>query len=118
MNRNTKKATTPINLVLDDGIALEALLLNRLASLPKTRRKGWLQGLLVRGFCQECAEIQALQPNNADRTRYVPSESPTTRVANPKETATAPKRAPNGANSQRQPSEQPVSLSSLRAVVG
>ena len=51
---------------LDPRLALEAILLNRLARLPTTRRQEWLRSLLVQGFRSEC---QALRGVSADPTR-------------------------------------------------
>lgn len=41
-------------LQLDRRIALEAIILNRLERIPKTRRQEWIRGLLVQGFRVEC----------------------------------------------------------------
>jgi hypothetical protein len=60
-----KATVTPINqritLQLDVAIAFEALILNRLLRLPKTRREDWLRGLLVQGFQHECRALRKLQ---------------------------------------------------------
>ncbi len=45
-------------LQLDNRIALEAIILNRLERIPKTRRQEWLRGLLVQGFRQECQALR------------------------------------------------------------
>jgi hypothetical protein len=118
MSRNTKKRTVRINFVLDDSIALEALILNRLATLPASRKNGWLQSLLVKGFCEECAEIQALQQGTGDGARYAPRMSPTTRAADPEESSAPRKKAPSKSDSEGPPTDQPVAMASLKAVVG
>ena len=45
-------------LQLDQRVALEAILLNRLQRLPTNRRQEWLRGLLVQGFRQECQALR------------------------------------------------------------
>ena len=60
-----KGTVTPINqritLQLDVAIVFEALILNRLRRLPKTRCEDWLRGLLVQGFQRECRALRKLQ---------------------------------------------------------
>ena len=46
---------------LDSRIALEAILLNRYARVPKTRREEWLRRLLVQGFLSECSAVRSVQ---------------------------------------------------------
>ena len=57
---------TRVTVQLDPRLALEAILLNRLARLPTTRRQEWLRSLLVQGFRSEC---QALRGVSEDPTR-------------------------------------------------
>jgi len=57
---------TRVTVQLDPRLALEAILLNRLARLPTTRRQEWLRSLMVQGFRSEC---QALRGMSADPTR-------------------------------------------------
>ena len=57
---------TRVTVQLDPRMALEAIILNRLARLPVTRRQEWLRGLLVQGFRSEC---QALRGVSEDPTR-------------------------------------------------
>jgi len=57
---------TRVTVQLDPRLALEAIILNRLARLPVTRRQEWLRSLLVQGFRSEC---QALRGVSADPTR-------------------------------------------------
>jgi hypothetical protein len=45
---------------LNNRVALEAILLNRLHRLPTNRRQEWLRGLLVQGFRQECQALRKL----------------------------------------------------------
>jgi len=118
MSRKSKKRTAKISFALDDSIALEALILNRLATLPASRKNGWLQSLLVRGFCEECAEIQTLQQGCADGSRYIPRMSPTTQAAGHEQTTTPLEKATTKSDTADRPSDQPVALSSLKAVVG
>lgn len=51
-----------IALKLDPRMALEALILNRLGRLPRTRRPEWLRGLLVQGFVSECRMLRTVEP--------------------------------------------------------
>jgi hypothetical protein len=51
---------------LDPRITLEAIILDRLERIPKTRRQEWLRGLLVQGFRSEC---QALRGASDDAIR-------------------------------------------------
>lgn len=46
---------------LDLRITLEAVILNRLACLPRSRRQEWLRGLLVEGFRAECQVLRGAQ---------------------------------------------------------
>ena len=55
---------------LDLRIALEAIILDRLERIPKTRRQEWLRGLLVQGFRSEC---QALRGASDDAIRRPPT---------------------------------------------
>lgn len=57
---------TRVTVQLDPRLALEAIILNRLARLPTTRRQEWLRSLMVQGFRSEC---QALRGVSADPTR-------------------------------------------------
>jgi hypothetical protein len=118
MSRKTKKQTTQIKLVLNDSIALDALVLNRLATLPASRKNAWLQSLLIKGFCEECAEIQALQEETVEGSRYIPSESPTSQASGHEKTSAPPKKARNESETVGPPTDQPVAMSSLKAVVG
>ena len=118
MSRKNKKCTAQIKFELDDSIAIEALILNRLATIPTSRQKGWLQSLLVRGFCEECAEIQGLQQGTGQPHRYIPSDSPTTPTTRREETPTPAKKAHDKSDSAEQQIDQPVVMASLKAVVG
>jgi hypothetical protein len=118
MSRKSKKRTAKISFVLNDSIALEALILNRLATLPASRKNGWLQSLLVRGFCEECAEIQALQQGSNDNSRYIPKMSPTTQAAGHEKAAAPAQKARNKPDTADRTTDEPVALSSLKAVVG
>ena len=50
-----------LTLQLDPRVAFEALILNRLERIPKSRRQEWLRGLLVQGFRQECQSLRMVQ---------------------------------------------------------
>ena len=50
-----------LTLHLDPRVAFEALILNRLERIPKSRRQEWLRGLLVQGFRQECQSLRVVQ---------------------------------------------------------
>lgn len=52
--------TTRVTVQLDQRVALEAILLNRLGPLPTGRRQEWLRGLLVQGFRNECQALRGL----------------------------------------------------------
>lgn len=54
-------AQRTITLALDRRIALEALVLNRLAKTPIDRRGDWLRGLVVSGFQRECETLKRAQ---------------------------------------------------------
>lgn len=52
--------TTPvqrIGLRLDPRVALESIILSRLARTPTPRRQEWLRSLLIQGFRSECQEL-------------------------------------------------------------
>ena len=78
MTARNQKPSVRVGLTLDAASALEALLILRLLELPKARRQEWLRSLLVKGFCEECAEIRQLQRESdlSPTRRYVPSHSP------------------------------------------
>lgn len=54
-----------ITFMLDTRVSLEALVLNRLQRMPKTRRQEWLRGLVIQGFRRECQVINDMQPQAA-----------------------------------------------------
>ncbi len=74
-----KATVTPINqritLQLDVAFAFEALILNRLRRLPKTRCEEWLRGLLVQGFQRECRAIRKLQRAGRTGRNATPSQN-------------------------------------------
>ena len=54
MARSKPPCGPRLTVQLDTRIALEAIILNRIERIPKTRRQEWLRGLLVQGFRAEC----------------------------------------------------------------
>jgi hypothetical protein len=57
-----------IVLHLNTRMALEAIILNRLESIPQARRQEWLRGLLVQGFRDECQVMrQGTDTGQAER---------------------------------------------------
>ena len=63
-----------IDLNLDVAIVFEALILNRLLRLPKTRHQEWLRGLLVQGFRRECRALRKLQHDGQSGSNAPPKE--------------------------------------------
>jgi len=63
-----------ICLRLDPAMLVEALILKRLAALPKPRHPEWLRALLTQGFLTESRVLQAL--HRATRTHSGDERSP------------------------------------------
>jgi hypothetical protein len=61
MSQETSLIDRRVVLKLDASLAFEALILNRLSRLPKSRHQEWLRGLLVQGFVSECHNLRTLQ---------------------------------------------------------
>ena len=123
------KATVPpiaqcIALKLNAAIAFEALILNRLLRLPKTRRQEWLRGLLVQGFRNECRALRNLQRagqtgRNAARYKNVaahPSVSAVRHQSPMLQQKTSPQTAPAAIKVQH--SKSTVSFAALGKVIG
>ncbi len=74
-----KATVTPINqritLQLDVAIVFEALILNRLRRLPKSRCEEWLRSLLVQGFRRECRAIRKTQRAEQTGRNATPSQN-------------------------------------------
>ena len=123
-----KATATPINqridLQLNVAFAFEALILNRLRRLPKTRSHEWLRSLLVEGFKRECRAIRKVQrAGDAGRDASL-SQAATT---HPEDLAAEHRgpipRAkadpvPSSAAIVEQYRPAPVSFAALRKVVG
>ena len=62
-----KRERATLMIALDLRVPFEALLLNRLAAVPRERRQAWLRELLVDGFRQHCAGLRALQQGDQRR---------------------------------------------------
>ena len=62
-----KREWPTLMIALDLRVAFEALLLNRLAAVPRERRQTWLRELLVNGFRQHCAGLRTLQQGDERR---------------------------------------------------
>jgi hypothetical protein len=92
------QAGTRVTLQLDPRLALEAILLNRLARLPASRRQEWLRSLLVQGFRSECQALRGVpqDPTRRPTMAFTPRQAGgCQRSANPKP-AVLPARAPAG----------------------
>ena len=46
---------------LDPGLLVEALILNRLDTVPKRRHPDWIRALLIQGFLAECRVVRQLK---------------------------------------------------------
>lgn len=122
------RATSPIDrrvvLKLDASMAFEALILNRLSRLPKSRHQEWLRGLLVQGFVSECHNLRMLQ-RGVETTHDVPPwvkegvappPAASSNSAVVGERTTAPAAEKGVRNSP--PAGGNVSLAALRNVIG
>ncbi len=123
-----KATVTPINqritLQLDVAFAFEALILQRLRRLPKTRCEDWLRGLLVQGFQRECRALRKLQRagqtgRNATRSQNI-STHPYVSAARVQSPLSPPKTNPETkpAAIKAQHSGNTVSFAALRKVIG
>ncbi len=124
-----KQTVSPIGqriaLKLDVGMAFEALILNRLARVPNTRRQEWLRGLLVQGFQYECRALRKLQ-HGLDPGCKLPSEKQKPVVHRSLQPASyqAPMSKPNlsakpeSVASELRHSSGEVSFAALRKVIG
>ena len=124
-----KQTVSPIGqriaLKLDVGMAFEALILNRLARVPNTRRQEWLRGLLVQGFQRECRALRKLQhgldpeqevPRSGQKLAAHQSLPPVRHQAPMQERMTVPQADSTAINTQ-QPGGK-VSFAELRKVIG
>jgi hypothetical protein len=111
-----------IALKLDAGVAVEALLLERLTELPEARREEWLRSLMLKGLQKECRELQklncrslpgaeAISPQAADESRS------TDRRASAASTPAAPTTSPRASDALQSPVTI-VSLAALREMIG
>ncbi len=123
-----KATVTPINqrvtLQLDVAFAFEALILNRLRRLPKSRCEEWLRGLLVQGFQRECRAIRKTQRAERTGRNATPSEviatHPYVSAARVQSPLSPPKTNPESkpAAIKAQHSGNTVSFAALRKVIG
>ncbi len=121
-----KATVTPINqritLQLDVAFAFEALILNRLRRLPKTRCEEWLRGLLVQGFQRECRAIRKLQRAGQAGRDATPSQNIATHrsAAGHQSPLSIPKADPGtrAVAIKAQHSGNTVSFAALRKVIG
>ena len=125
MNRPVSPISQRIALKLDVGMAFEALILNRLARLPNTRRQEWLRGLLVQGFQSECRALRKLQRDGQAGANAPPQkQNATAHRSLPMVTHQAPipqqKTTPQAerAGTDTQKSGNRVSFAALRKVIG
>ena len=61
MNQDTSLIDRRVVLKFDASMPFEALILQRLSQLTKSRHQEWLRGLLVQGFLSECDNLRTLQ---------------------------------------------------------
>ena len=124
-----KTTVSPISqsivLRLDVAIAFEALILNRLRRLPKTRREEWLRGLLVKGFQRECRALRDVQRDWRTGIKLPPKNQDTSAhrlVSTVKHHATVAQRTldrpAEHASSAAQHANNTVSFGALRKVIG
>lgn len=123
-----KSTVTPISqridLQLNVAIVFEALILNRLLRLPKTRHQEWLRGLLVQGFRRECRALRKLQHDEQSGSNAPPQERNAVAyrsVSAGSHQTTIPKQsAPQAkhAASEAQRSNNTVPFAALRKVIG
>jgi hypothetical protein len=111
-----------IALKLDAGVAVEALLLERLTELPEARREEWLRSLMLKGLQKECRELQKLNfrslPNGVVISRRAADESRLTdRRAGAALMPAAPTTSPRASDSP-QSAVTIVSLAALREMIG
>lgn len=122
MRKRTSRAKPCIALKLDAGIAVEALLLERLTELPEARREEWLRNLLLKGLQKESRELQklncrslpsavAISPRAADESRS------TDHRATAASTPAVPTPSPRASDAPQSP-ETIVSLTALRKMIG
>ena len=57
-----------VTVQFDPRMALEAIILNRLERIPRTRRQEWLRSLLVQGFRLECQALRGAPEDNGRRS--------------------------------------------------
>ena len=67
----TASAGQRVNVQLDPGMLVEALILQRFQSLPKCRQPEWIRSLLVQGFLAESRLVHQLN-GMASQTQFVP----------------------------------------------
>ena len=122
-----KATVTPINqritLRLDVAFALEALILNRLRRLPKSRCEEWLRGLLVQGFQRECRVLRKLQGagqtgHDAPRTQDIATHPYVSAAGHHSPTPQAKTDRGISAAIQAPHSGTVVSFAALRKVIG
>ncbi len=124
MKATVTRINQRIGLQLNVAIAFEALILNRLARLPKTRRQEWLRGLLVQGFQRECRALRKLQRAgqsgaNAARNQDVAAHQSVSAVSHQSpmpQHKTTPQSAPAAMKVQH--SNNTLSFVALRKVIG
>lgn len=100
-------------LKLDGSMTFEALILNRFAQLPDSRREAWLRGLLIEGFKSECRTAREFQADS---------------LANPSESAHRPPPEPRRLSAgsaatpchpvATSPADRPVTVATLRRMIG
>jgi hypothetical protein len=71
MNQNSSLIDRRVVLKFDASMPFEALILQRLSQVTKSRHQEWLRGLLVRGFLSECDNLRTLQ-RSFETTHDVP----------------------------------------------
>jgi hypothetical protein len=71
MNQDTSPIDRRVVLKFDASMPFEALILQRLSQVTKSRHQEWLRGLLVQGFLSECDNLRTLQ-RSFETTHDVP----------------------------------------------
>lgn len=100
-------------LKLDGSMTFEALILNRFAQLPDSRREVWLRGLLIEGFKAECRTAREFQADSlANRSESAHRPAPEVRPQSAGSAATP--CHPVAAS----PADRPVTVATLRRMIG
>lgn len=109
-----------LTLRLDGELPFEALIQERLETLPKARRQDWLRTLLVEGFKRECRQLNKVEGRSVQPLRAAPRAFrtfPGPEVRSPNAVATAATK-PDAEDRSADSAQAPVSWAALRRVIG